>query len=285
MARQLIGTAPTPRQRATVGPMRPVRALIVLMAGALVSSCAIGVPPHSGGSPTGASEPTPSASTIPPSSEPPASASLDPVAPSAAPSPDAALLELSAIGCEGGVVLEWSPSTHPDFDHYIALRSPRHDIATDYPPIAPAVDWGDTFATDRFVTSAVDASIIPSATLWSYRVMAYDAAGEVVSASPVRSARLADVADLGALTASTNAAGVTRIGWTPYTGFSECFGTYRVLAGSTVLSILNGQTTATFETAALHLGDTYELRVEAVRDTTLGGFVIARSDPLRYDVP
>ena len=67
----------------------------------------------------------------------------------------------------------------------------------DYPPVAPAVDWGDTYTTDRFVTTAVDASILPSDTVWHYRVMAYDVRGRAIAASPVRDARLQDEADLG----------------------------------------------------------------------------------------
>ena len=61
---------------------------------------------------------------------------------------------------------------------------------TDYPPIAPAVDWGETYATDPFVTSAIDASILPSSFTWHYRVMAYDILNDPVSASPVRVAHI-----------------------------------------------------------------------------------------------
>ena len=75
----------------------------------------------------------------------------------------------------------------------------RHGDRPDYPPVAPAVDWGDTYTTDRFVTTGVDASIIPSETVWYYRVMAYDARGRPVSASPVREARLQEPAGLGDL--------------------------------------------------------------------------------------
>ena len=96
-------------------------------------------------------------------------------------------------------MLDWSASTNPDFHHYSALRSPEREIARDYPPVAPAVDWGDTYTTDRFVTTAVDASILPSDTVWHYRVMAYDIRGRAIAASPVRDARLQEEADLGTL--------------------------------------------------------------------------------------
>ncbi|HET9417148.1 MAG TPA: fibronectin type III domain-containing protein, partial [Candidatus Limnocylindria bacterium] len=192
-------------------------------------------------------------------------------------------MELEAISCDGGVVLEWSASTAPDFHHYTALRSPEREIEPDWPPIAPAVDWGDTYATDRFVTSAVDASIIPSETRWFYRVMAYDADGAVVAASPVRGAQLGEVDDLGELELEGIPNGRTRITWQPYEGFSRCFSSYRVLYGtggaaSTVLAVASGQDTTELETDALHAGTAYALRVRAVRATTLGSFVVAESE-------
>jgi len=69
------------------------------------------------------------------------------VVPTPTATPDRGVLALEATGCDGGVVLRWSSSTHPDFHHYVALRSPEAEIKPDYPPIASAVDWGDTYAT------------------------------------------------------------------------------------------------------------------------------------------
>jgi hypothetical protein len=205
------------------------------------------------------------------------------------PTPDPAVLDLEATGCPGGAVLEWTPSTHHNFHHYTALRSPEEEIATDYPPIAPAVDWGETYATDAFVTSAVDASILPSSRTWNYRVMAYDILGDVVSASGVASARIFDVVSLGVPTVDADGEG-TRIGWTAFDGEAECFTTYRVMFGvgrppSVVLSEVSGIGSVAVETDALHSGTTYQLRVDAVRVTTLGSFVAARSETVIYTVP
>lgn len=213
------------------------------------------------------------------------------MSPTPSPSMDPSLLDLRATTCEGGVVLEWSASTHPDFHHYTALRSPDSEIKPQYPPIAPAVDWGHTYATDPFVTSAVDASIVPSDARWSYRVMAYDVDGRVVAASPVRTARLREIADLGTLRATGTDTGTTLLAWGKYGGFSGCFSEYRVLFGigggapSTVLTIVADQATGSVETDALHPGTTYRLRVEAVRDTTLGSFVVGRTAVASYTVP
>jgi len=271
-------------------PGRRRLCLPLLLAG-FVAGCGFVVPratptpndPVPRTTPTPSPRPDPSNSSHRPTSTPSPTASPSPT-------PDPSALELEALSCEGGVVLDWSPSTDPAFHHYTALRSPARDIETDYPPIAPAVDWGQTYATDAFVTSAVDASIIPSDTTWYYRVMAYASDNEAVGASPVRAARLSPVVDLGELEATEAESGGTRIGWAAYDGFSRCFTAYRVLYGvagppTTVLTIVSDQETGAIETDGLHADTTYQLRVQAVRDTTLGSFVVGQTDVVTYTVP
>jgi hypothetical protein len=274
----------------------PERRLPVV-AGALLSlvlaGCVVGVPnvPSSSSESTTEATPGPSESDAPATGDGDASASPDGSA-SASPGPtaDPNALELEVIGCPGGVVLAWSPSANPQFHHYTALRSRSSDIAPDYPPIAPAVDWGDTYATDPFVTSAVDASIIPSNQRWNYRVMAYALDASVLSASPVRAARLSDVQNLGRLRVSAADDGRTRLEWRAFTGFSGCFSSYRVLVGSgaapsTELRVISDQDAHSAETDALHSGSTYQLTVEAVRVTTLGSFVAGETSVATYTVP
>lgn len=185
-------------------------------------------------------------------------------------------------------MLHWSVSQHPDFHHYSALRSPERRIDPAWPPIAPAVDWGDTYTTDRFVTSAIDASIVPSETTWYYRVVAYDAANRVLAPSPVRHAILHETDDLGPLTATATDDGV-RLGWRPFDGRASCFSHYRVLAGSSgpasVVAIVSAQAAGELVTTGLRSGTTYQLRVEAVRTTALGSFVVAATEVLAYTVP
>jgi hypothetical protein len=258
-------------------------AVLVLGASACVASVA---------SPSSV-EPEPPAPTrsVQPTESPPTTAPPTPTPdPTPSPSLDPSRLELEAISCDGGVVLEWSASTHPAFHHYTALRSPERVIEPDYPPIAPAVDWGDTYATDRFVASAVDSSIIPSETRWFYRVMAYDGEGAVVGSSPVRGARLGEVDDLGELAVDEWTGDLSRLEWQPYEGFSRCFSNYRVMYGTgalpnTLLAVVSGQASTELLTDALHAGTTYALRVQAVRVTTLGSFVVAESDVATYMVP
>lgn len=214
------------------------------------------------------------------------------MAPTAAPTPtpDPAAMELDVTSCNGGTVLRWSPSRHPDFHHYIGLRSPEAEIAAQYPPIAPAVDWGDLYASDRFVTSGHDATVVPSETEWHYLVVGYDAAGRPVSRSNVASGQILPHRDLGALEAEVLPDGVVRLAWAAFDGAEGCFSAYRVLQGTggvagTLLTTITDLERTTLDTRALHPGSTYVLRVHAVRTTTLGHFVVAQSEPLTFSVP
>ncbi|HSJ00731.1 MAG TPA: fibronectin type III domain-containing protein [Patescibacteria group bacterium] len=228
-----------------------------------------------------------------PTPTPSASASPTPTAtpsPTPSPTPDPSALALEVTSCNGGVVLHWSASTDPAFHHYTALRSPEREIEPHWPPIAPAVDWGDTYATDRFVTSGADASIIPSDTTWFYRLMAYDADGAVIGTSPVRSGQLRPVDELGPVEVEVAADGRTRLRWDAYEGPADCFSHYRVQYGtagvpSTVLAIVSGRDRTELLTDALHAGTGYQLRVQAVRATTLGAFVVGETEVTGYVVP
>jgi hypothetical protein len=269
---------------ACYGPAMPEpRRAALIVALTVVAGCAIRVPAATQ-PPETTPRPTPTP-TLVPTAGPSATATLAPI-----PTPDPTVLDLEVIGCPGGVVLDWSPSTNPEFHHYIALRSRDPEIATDYPPLEPAVDWGDTFTTDRFVTSAVDASILPSDQTWHYRVMAYDEIGAAVAASSVRSAQIGEPVDLGDLDATVAPDGAVTLSWSPFEGNERCFTAYRLLAGSDgvapgTLTIVSDQGSSSLTTDALHSGATYELRVEAARTTTLGSFVLGETDPVFFTVP
>jgi hypothetical protein len=253
----------------------------------LVAGCTIGTP-RASVAPDITPRPPPT-----PTVRPSLSADAIPTgAPSPTPAPtlDPNSLDFAAVSCNGGVLLDWSASTNPDFHHYSALRSPEREIATEYPPVAPAVDWGDTYTTDRFVTTAVDASILPSDTVWYYRVMAYDVRGRAIAASPVRDARLQEKVDLGSLEVGAGPDGVTRMTWSAYDGEERCFSAYRVLAGPNgatpdTLIVLSDQAASSIETDVLRSGVAYQLRVEAVRSTTLGSFILGETDAVTFTVP
>jgi hypothetical protein len=252
----------------------------------IVAGCTLGTPLDSA-PPDITPRPTPSPTSPSPSAAEPSSTSAP--SPTPVPTADPELLDLEAVSCHGGVLLDWSASVHPSFHHYSALRSPIQEISPSYPPVAPAVDWGDTYTTDRLSTTAVDASIIPSATTWYYRVMAYNARGRPIAASPVRAARLRPQAVLGSLEVGAGPDGVTRLSWRSYGGPDRCFSAYRILAGTGVtldtLTVVSDQATDTLVTDALHSGTTYQLRVEAVRSSTLGSFVLGETGTVSFTVP
>jgi hypothetical protein len=264
------------------------RVWIVLLGGLVLAGCATpgaGAPNATGASAEARATPTAAAveTRVP---DPTASILPTPV-PLRTPAPAPGTLALEALSCDGGVALQWSPSAHAAFHHYTALRSENADIPPAYPPIAPAVDWGGTFATDRFVVSAVDATFEPSQPDWQYRVMSYDADGRVLEASAVVTAQLLPIASLGPVTAEPAARRTTHIEWGAYVGVSACFTEYRVLYGAndpptTLLATVSDRRATILDTAALRPGTTYVIRVEAVRTTALGSIVVARSDPVIY---
>ena len=267
---------------------RPAFLLLVLA----LTACSIRPPPATERaderSPTPV--PTPTASRQPnPSTTARATPTPQPTA-----TPDAGgleALELQVTGCPGGVALDWSPATGTDFHHYTALRSLADDVDPAYPPIAPAVDWGDTYVTDRFVTSAVDATLIPSEVSFSYRVMAYDARNRPLAASAVRRTRPTDVVDLGALVVEAGDEGISHIDWGLFGGLGRCFSAYRVLVGpaggtpSETLTVISEQGTTEIETDALRSGVGYVVQVETVRSTTVGEFVVAHTAVVSYTAP
>ena len=252
----------------------------------LVAGCTIGTP-RASVVPEITPRPTPTPTVRPSLSTDPTPTAVPPTPP---PTPAPTSLDLEAVSCNGGVVLDWSASTNPDFHHYSALRSPDREIAPDYPPVAPAVDWGDSYTTDRFVTTAVDASILPSDTIWHYRVMAYDLRGRAIAASPVRDASLQEEADLGTLEVGAGPDGVTRMTWSAYDGEERCFSAYRILAGPNgasldTLAVVSDMAASSLETDALRSGATYELGVQAVRSTTLGSFIVGETGTVLFTVP
>lgn len=263
-----------------------LRSGVALALAGLLAGCALAGPQGSS-----LATPSPRASELAPATMAP---STDPTAApqsaSATPAPDPAVMDLVATGCPGGVVLEWTPSTHPNFHHYTALRSTEEEIPPDYPPIAPAVDWGTTYGLDRYTTSAVDGSILPSSRTWNYRVVAYDILGDVVSVSPVRSAQIGRVADLGTPELVAGSGGRTTISWQPFTGSAACFSAYRVMLGiggvpNSVLTVVSEQKPGSVETDALRSGTVYQLRIDGIRSTTMGDIVVGRSETVVYIAP
>jgi hypothetical protein len=218
--------------------------------------------------------------------------------PTPAPTPvPLAMLSLATTGCPGGVVLDWSAyEAGGAFDHYLTLRNTSESIPKAYPPQGGAVDPGGTYTTDPFKTSAVDAELSAGVTYY-YRTMAFNADDGVIGASPVVSAVASPVGSLGSLSVGAVAEG-TKMAWTAYAGSEACFTYYKVvyseenpspsyLGGDPYLAALGDPSTSQYVAGseALVSGHTYYLRVQVIRATDLGGFLVAQTDVATYTVP
>jgi hypothetical protein len=78
--------------------------------------------------------------------------------------------------------------------------------------------------------------------------------------------------------------------WSSFEGEERCFSSYRILAGPNgatpdTLTVVSDQAASSIETDALRSGVTYQLRVQAVRSTTLGSFILGETDPVLFTVP
>jgi len=229
------------------------------------------------------SEPTP-APTPKPTPKPTAKRSPVPVA----------SLSLSATGCNGGVVLAWSPYAGPGFAAYATLRSTSSSIPAAYPPAGGAVKVATSFAENPEVTSGYD---LPEATAtFYYRTLALGPGGSVLGASPVVSTAAKPIKALGPLAVGP-AAGGTSVAWTPYGGLSACFSYYKVvwslehaepsyLAGDPAVPVeVQGASSLVLTPDQLVPGQAYFVRVQAIRVTGTGKFVVAQSDVFTYEVP
>jgi hypothetical protein len=204
-------------------------------------------------------------------------------------------MALTASGCNGGVILEWSKVVDERFNHYTTLRSTSGSIPAAYPPQGGAIEVGGSYTTDAIATSAVDPSAAPGTTL-HYRTLAFDSADRVIAVSPIRAAVAKPVAPLGELSATPVGPGSTSFAWASYGGPGACFSYYKLVAsesdptpsyleGSTTWAAIadQGATSATVE--GTPSGTTWHVRLQAIRATALGKVVVAQTDVLTWTAP
>jgi hypothetical protein len=218
--------------------------------------------------------------------------------PTPTPAPALGVLTLSALSCDGGVVLFWSPYEGAGaFNHYTTLRNTTASIPKAYPPQGGAVDPGGTYTTNPGATSAVDAELSAGVTYY-YRTMAFNADDGVIAASAIADVVARPMASLGALGVGPVAEG-TQLTWNPYdAGSADCFTYYKLvysetnpspsyLGGDPYLAAISSQATGSYVAPAgdLLAGHTYYLRVQVIRGTELGAFVVAQSGVSTYSVP
>jgi hypothetical protein len=249
--------------------------------------------------PSATAEPTPEPTAVPtpvPTPVPTAKPTPKPTPmPTPVPTPAMGSLSLWPSTCNGGVLLNWSMYEGGGaFNHYTTLRSTSPDIPAAYPPSGGAVDPGTTYTSYPEKTSAYDAGVTAGVTYY-YRTMAFSADDGVIAVSPVGSAMAKPVKALGALGAAAVAEG-TQLSWTPYGGSGECFTYYKIaysetdttpsyLEGDPYLAAIGEQAASSFTSPDLISGQTYYIRVQVIRSTHTGGFLVAETDVATYVVP
>jgi hypothetical protein len=203
-------------------------------------------------------------------------------------------MSLVLTGCNGGVVIGWSPISDPSFAKYRTLRSASPTIPVAYPPQGGAVEVGTAKSATFTASSGFDASSAPGVT-HSYRTVALNGAGAVIATSGVGSAAAQPVQGMGPLVVTPDAGG-TRFSWTPFTGAGACFTYYKLaytldgsapsyLEGDPYLLASGDQAQATHVSADLVSGQTYTLRLQVIRATDTGAFLVAETDVASYTVP
>jgi hypothetical protein len=233
-------------------------------------------------SPGSTSGPSPSPSTRPtstpqPTQQPTPTATVSPSpTPTATPQPS---LSLSLTSCSGGVVLSWSKYTGPGFVRYVTLRDTAPGIRNTY--IASKVLPGSSTSSIG-KTSADDPTVLDGRTYF-YRTLVLGSGNTVLQASAVETGLGYSQAGLGPA-----AVGGPLIIWSPYSSAS-CFSEYKVLysfnsvptAGNAIDSILVTNrlqsNVAVPDASHFSSGDTVYFRVQVVRKTALGEFVVGET--------
>jgi hypothetical protein len=214
--------------------------------------------------------------------------------PTPVPTPTVTAMSLGATGCGGGVVLEWSAVGDTAFHKYVTLRSTSASIPAAYPPQGGAVELASARTADRNATSAPDTSATPGTTFF-YRTLALSSAGAVIGASPVQAASAASVQSLNPLGSFAVDATKTKFTWATYGGSSTCFTWYKLVYSETNPSpsypndsywaAISDKSASSHVVDGLVSGTTYHVRLQAVRSTALGPFVVAQTDVVSYTAP
>lgn len=245
--------------------------------------------PSASTDPSVAPIPTPTP-TVKPTPTPTATAKPTPT-----PAPTLGALSLTVKACPGGNLLTWSAYGGGSFDHYTTLRSASSEIPLAYPPEGGAVDFGTSYLTDPSKTEAFDASVEAGQTAW-YRTMTFGIEDQVLAASPAKSATARATVALGILSIESPASGSLTFTWTPFGGAADCFTFYKLvksiddptpsyLEGADTLAAISEQGASGYAIEGWTPGSTYYFRLQAIRATQTGKFVVAETAPIQYTVP
>jgi outer membrane biosynthesis protein TonB len=217
--------------------------------------------------------------------------------PTAAPTPvPIGDMSLAALSCNGGTVLQWSGFEGSSFGAYVTLRSTSSTIPVAYPPQGGASALDTASSENAGKRTGQDASGA-AGTTYAYRTLALSTDGKVLAASPVVTAKAKAVASLGTPVIGPAEAGATSVAWAPYGGPGDCFSFYKVVwsVENPEPSYLTGSPAVGLESQAassvvlsgeqLVPGQAYYVRVQVIRVTDTGKFVVAQSAVATYLVP
>jgi hypothetical protein len=221
--------------------------------------------------PTGTPVPTPRPTPTPSAS------------PTPSPSPTATAqptLTLSLNSCPGAMVLSWSKFSGTGFVSYVTLRYTTPDIPKAY---SAQHKVAGTSTTSVGTTTADDPTIVDGATYF-YRTLALGSGNAVLAASDVEAAPGFGQADLGPA-----AIGGPVVVWGIYND-AACFTQYRVLyysanpeftttspLGTIIVSSRLQTNVGVPPSSKFGSGDTIWFRVQVLRKTALGQFVVGQT--------
>jgi hypothetical protein len=202
-------------------------------------------------------------------------------------------MDLFALACPGGVVLDWTKPS-PAVGHYHTLRKLGGDVPPTYPAdgtsqIDSATSW------NAGVTDGFDAGLGGGQSA-TYRAFAFDADDHLMSSSPMRTVTGIGKIALGTLGIEDHGPGAISVSWGAADVSSDCFtygklvasetdSTPSYLDGSPYLAAIGEKTSTGVTLEGLPSGTTVWMRYEVIRATSLGKFVVARSDVVQVTYP
>ena len=245
--------------------------------------------------PAATAEPIPTPSPTP-AATPRATPRPTPVpTPTPVPAPTFGTMSLVAQACQGGVVLDWSGPDMAGIHHVQVFRGTSADIPAAYPPAAgvTAIDGG--YSGNPAKSDGADPLQV-GGNAW-YRAVAFSGENAALAASAVAFVTAQPIGWLGALGVGGSTPGALSFTWTPYGGGGgECFTYYKLVAsaddptpsyleGSQALAAIGEKGSAGATVSGLSSGNTLYFRLQVIRATSLGKFVVAETDVVQHTVP
>lgn len=212
--------------------------------------------------------------------------------PTPTPTPALGSIGLAAAACNGGVVLDWGEYAGDGFGHYVVLRSGSSSIPAAWPPQGGSSAVDGAYSENVAKTDGFDPTPDGGGTAY-YRAVAFGPDDRALAASAVKSAATKPVKALGALTVAPDVT-ATSFAWAAYGGSADCFSFYKLAysADDATPSYLEGSSIAwagseqaATSTLAEITPGTYWFRLQVIRATSLGKFVVAQTDVVQYTVP